>query len=128
MVPLPTWMMLPIEPEKAESTKICCGVSQLVPPFVVRVKNVCDLYEREWRMPWSDACVLPPGVTIRSHAAYTWLALVGSAVIDSLSRPFVVSSVKMSVGSRTRQRVVDFETRIALWFGSGLPRKLSEMA
>ena len=63
--------MLPIEPENAESTKISCGVSQLAPPFVERVKNVCDLYDFEWMMPWSDACVLPPGVTMRSQAAYT---------------------------------------------------------
>ena len=59
-------MMLPIEPENDESTKSCCGVSQLAPPSVVRVKNVCDLYDLEWIMPWSDACVLPPGVTMRS--------------------------------------------------------------
>jgi hypothetical protein len=61
--------MLAIEPEKDDSTKISWGVSQLAPPFVVRVKNVCDLNERELKIPWSDACVLPPGVMIRSQAA-----------------------------------------------------------
>ena len=33
----------PIEPENDESTKICCGVFQVAPPSVERVKNVCDL-------------------------------------------------------------------------------------
>ena len=64
-------MMLPIEPENDESTKISCGAFQLAPPLVERATNVCDLYDRALNRPWSDACVLPPGPTMRSQAAYT---------------------------------------------------------
>src|SRR6476659_2800292 len=90
--------MPPIEPENEVSVKICFGGSQVRPPSIDRAKNVCDLNEREWMAPWSEACVLPPGVRIRSHVAYTRFESCGSAVIDSLSRPFVLSAVT-SIGS-----------------------------
>jgi hypothetical protein len=117
--------MLPIDPENEASTKISFAGSQLFPPSVDRVKNVWDLNDLEWMIPWSDACVLPPGVMKRSQAAYTKLEFVGSAVIDCLSRPFVLSSATAIGSLQCSPKSVDFETRIALWFGFGFPTKLS---
>src|SRR5262249_40601451 len=70
VVPSPrTWMVLPIEPENDESTKICRGGSQCAPPPLVRGENVCELNGRARKKPLSDACVLPPGLITRSQAA-----------------------------------------------------------
>src|SRR5215469_18153365 len=58
------------------------GASQLAPPLVVRVKKISPRIAtggRCWGLAWS------PGKRRRSHTAYTSAALVGSAVIDSLS-------------------------------------------
>src|SRR6476620_1902337 len=90
--------MPPIEPENDVSVNSCRGGCQVRPPSIERAKNVCDLNDREWMAPWSDACVLPPGVRILSQVAYTRFESCGSAVIDSLSRPFVLSAVT-SIGS-----------------------------
>src|SRR5256885_15701876 len=64
-----TRIMPPIEPENVESVKICRGADHVAPALVDLLKNVCDLNDREWKMPWSDACLLPPGVTRRSQVA-----------------------------------------------------------
>src|SRR5262249_27361683 len=101
------------------------GGSQLAPPFVVREKYACCTNDAAWKRPRSDGGK-PGGETKRSHPAYTKFESNGSAVIDCLSSPFVLSSATATGAPHASPPFVDFDTRTALCVSNA--SKVSEIA
>src|SRR5215211_1124213 len=104
--PMPNWLAL--------GAKIACGVSQVAPPLVVRVKYAS--LRKDLGAPARECAYRRSlGKRLRSQIAYTKFESNGSAVIEFLSLKLSGTSSSMSTtgGDQVRPPSVDLLTSIA---------------